>query len=148
MPRDTMLRTICLLSSLLVTALPANSQTQSLTNTAEIRKFTDSVMMNVGVGKYNSAWMQIQPYIVIPQSELNAFSANFTSQLPTINTRYGSAVGSDFIREDRAGGSLVRLTYISKHQRSAIRWYFVFYRSEKGWVMTDFKFDGNILDVF
>jgi hypothetical protein len=143
-----MLRMICLCGSLLVTTLPANSQTQSLTSTAEIRKFTDSVMANVGVGKYDGAWKQIRPYAVVPASELDAFSKNFDQQLPTIKTRFGTPIGSDFIREDRAGDSLVRLTYIARYQRSATRWYFVFYRGEKGWVITDFKFDSNLIDLF
>ena len=29
-----------------------------------------------------------------------------------------------------------------------MRWYFIFYRTQSGWVLTDFKFDGNTNALF
>ena len=105
-------------------------------------------MGSVGAGNYEAAWKHMKPYAVVPAAEFDAFSAQFASQLPNILQRYGSAVGSEFVREEKAGDSLVRLIYLAKHQKSAMRWFFVFYRGEKGWVLSDFKFDGNVIALF
>jgi hypothetical protein len=42
----------------------------------------------------------------------------------------------------------LRENFIIRHEKSALRWSLVFYREEKGWVVTDFKFDGNLALVF
>ena len=126
----------------------ANAQTRFLTTPADLRKAADGMAASIGTGNYNAAWKQMKPYSVVPPVEFDAFVAQFQSQLPTLLPRYGKAIGSEFVREDKAGESLLKLTYLAKHEKSAMRWLLVFYRGEKGWVLSDFKFDGNLNALF
>ena len=143
-----MLRNILISLCLTVASLSAAAQSQTLATFAEVRKLSDGIMASVGAGNYEGAWKQMKPYAVVPAAEFDAFSAQFNSQLPNILQRYGSSSGSEFVREERAGESLVRLVYLAKHERSAMRWFFVFYRGPKGWALSDFKFDGNLIGLF
>lgn len=142
------LRSTSIFLSLALAALVAHAQSQFLTGPAEVRKLADGVMGSVGAQNYDGAWAQMKPYAVVPPAEFDAFSAQFTSQIPNILQRYGSAAGSEFVREEKAGDSLLRLVYLARHQKSAMRWYFIFYRGEKGWILSDFKFDGNLIALF
>jgi hypothetical protein len=62
--------------------------------------------------------------------------------------QYGSATGYEFIREDKLGTRLIRLQFLVFHEKAPLRWNFVLYKVEKGWVATDFKFDGLALSYF
>jgi hypothetical protein len=124
------------------------AQARTLSTPAEARKFTDTVMGNVGTGKYENAWKQMKPLAIVPAAEFDAFAAQFASQLPNLAPRYGNPTGFEYIRDQQVGTALLRFQYIAKYERSAMRWIFVFYRTEAGWVLSDFKFDGNISALF
>ena len=143
-----MLKNICLAFLLSVTALTATAQSKTLATPAEVRKFADGVLSSVGSGNYEAACKEMKPISVIPSAEFDVFTAQFASQRPSLLQRFGSAMGSEFVREEKAGESLIKLSYLAKHEKSGMRWLLVFYRADSGWVLTDFKFDGNIDALF
>jgi len=102
----------------------------------------------VGAGKYDDAWKRMKPAAIVPQAEFDAFAAQFASQHTNIGQRYGKPTGFEYLDDEQLGTSLLRFRYISKYERSAMRWLFVFYRTQSGWVLSDFKFDGNIMALF
>jgi hypothetical protein len=131
---------------LVALGVPAHSDT--LSSPAELRKFADGVMGSIGAGNFDGAVKQIRMYTGLPAAEFDVFTAQVANQLPALLQRYGPATGYDFVREDVAGQSLIRLVYLEKHEKSALRWAFIFYKGEKGWVLSDFKLDSNLLAVF
>ena len=143
-----MLRTIFFSLTIATASLSATAQSQFLGGATEVRKMADGIMGSVAAGNYDGAWSQMKPYTVVPAAEFDVFTAQFSSQLPNILQRYGTPLGSEFVREEKAGESLLRLVYLAKYQKTGMRWFFVFYRGEKGWVLSDFKFDGNLVAVF
>jgi len=143
-----MLRSFSLGISLLLLAATAAAQQIAFTTPGEARKAIDGVMASFSAGNYDVAWKQLRVYSSFPQAEFDAFVSQFTAQAPAIVQRFGPAIGSEFIREDKAGSSLVRLTYLSRHERSGLRWYFILYRSPSGWTLGDFKFDSNLNAIF
>ena len=126
----------------------AQAQQGPLSTPAEVRKFTDAVMGLVGAGKYDDAWKKLKPSTIIPAAEFDAFVAQFASQIPSILPRYGKAGGFEYLRDQQVGTALLRFQYIAKYERSAMRWHFIFYRTPNGWVLSDFKFDGNLNALF
>jgi hypothetical protein len=141
------IRTLAL-AFLLFLHLTAQAQQPPFATPADVRKFSDTVMGWVGAGKYEDAWKRMKPASIIPPVEFDAFAAQFNSQLPTFTPRYGKPAGFEYIRDQQVGTSLLRFQYIAKYERSATRWIFVFYRTATGWVLTDFKFDGNVSALF
>ena len=131
-----------------LTATSALAQQAPFATPADVRKFADAVMNLVGNGKYDDAWRRMKPATLVPPAEFDAFAAQFASQMPTLAPRYGKPLGYEYIRDQQVGTALLRFQYIIKHERSAMRWNMIFYRSAAGWVLTDFKFDGNIGSLF
>ncbi|KQU67884.1 MULTISPECIES: hypothetical protein [unclassified Rhizobacter] len=124
------------------------AQGKTFGSPAEVRKFTDGLMGSIGAGKYENAWKQLRPASLLPGAEIDAFTAQFASQQPNIALRYGKPTGYEYIRDQQVGTALIRFQYIAKFERSPMRWLFIFYRTDTGWVMTDFKFDGNVNALF
>jgi hypothetical protein len=131
-------------------ALTGTSHAQQMTfgTAAEARKSIDAVMTNVSAGNYDAAWKQLRVVSTFPDAEFDAFVAKFGTQSASIAQRYGPALGTEFVREEKAGNSLVRLSYLSRYERSGLRWYFVLYRSKSGWALIDFKVDSNLDALF
>jgi hypothetical protein len=138
-------RAVCVL---LLWPVLAGAQSKYLQTQEEVRKAAEGVVASVAAGNTGGAWKELKPLSVVPPSEFEVFEAQFNSQLGGILQRYGSASGYELLREEPLGKSLIRYTFVVKHEKAPMRWLLVFYRTEKGWVATDFKFDGNILALF
>jgi hypothetical protein len=135
---------------LLALTQPFVSQAQSkyLQTPAEVRQAAEGVVASVAANNYVGAWKDLKPLSVVPASNFELFEAQFNSQLGTSLQRYGSAIGYELVREDKLGDNLLRYTFLVRHEKAPMRWMLVFYRAEKGWVVTDFKFDGNTTAFF
>ena len=132
----------------LLASTAATAQQAPFGTPADVRKFSDAVMTLVGNGKYEDAWKRMRLATIIPSAEFDAFAAQFASQAPAVTPRYGKVVGHEYIRDQQVGTSLLRFQYIVKYERAAMRWNLIYYRSANGWVLTDFKFDGNVNALF
>lgn len=135
-----------LLAVLLAAAFQAGAQT--LATTGDARKVADDAMAAIGAGSVEPAIAQLRPQFLLPAAEADAMVAQVNSQFRSVGDRYGAARGFDFIRQETAGESLIRLTYIARYERAPIRWRFVFYKADKGWGLTDFGLDTNRHAVF
>lgn len=121
---------------------------EALPGPKEARAFGDQVMAKVAAGQLDAAIAEMKRYSIVPEAEIDAGLGQFKLQLPAIALRYGSIVGSEFVREDKVGESLLRITYLQRFDRHAMKWYFFFYRGSNGWVLNTFRFDDNILSLF
>jgi hypothetical protein len=134
----------------LVLLLPvlASAQSKYLKSPEDVRKTAERIIASVAAGNPSGAWKELRPLLVIPPAEFDVFEAQFGSQSGTLFQRFGAANGYELIREEPLGTSLIRYTFIVRHEKAPMRWLLVFYRTEKGWVATDFKFDGNTSALF
>jgi hypothetical protein len=128
--------------------LASIAQAKHLRTVEETRKAAEAVVASVAAGNATGAWKELRPLTVIPPAEFEVFEAQFGSQMGTMLQRFGPANGYEFVREELAGKSVIRYTFLVKHEKAPMRWLFVFYQAPKGWVVTDFKFDGNASAFF
>ena len=126
----------------------ANAQSTFLSSSSDAKKAAEGVVASIAAGNYPGAWKELKPLSVLPQAEIEAFEAQFNSQVENLLRRFGSSSGYELYREEALGSSLVRYQFLVRHEKAPLRWMFVFYRAEKGWVLTDFKFDGNATTFF
>ncbi len=138
----------CLLALVLGALGPVVHATEVLKGPAEARQLGDRIMARVGAGDVDTALSMMRPYLVIPEVELEALRNQIKIQMPVASQRFGDAIGQEFIKEERVGESLLRLVYLQRYQRHAMRWYFVFYRNDDGWVLNTFRFDDGIQNMF
>lgn len=112
------------------------------------RAFTDKVLAKVGAGEIEAGVKMVKPYTIIPAAEFDAMVGQISLQLPAIAQRFGKPVGSEFVSETKVGESFVRLFYLSKYERHAMRWTFYLYNTPQGWVINTFNFDDKIQNMF
>jgi len=128
--------------------LASIAQTKYLRTAEETRKSAESVVASVAAGNPTGAWKELRALTVIPPAEFEVFEAQFGSQMGSMLHRFGPANGYEFVREELAGKSVIRYTFVVKHEKAPMRWLFVFYQAPKGWVVTGVKFDGNTSALF
>lgn len=114
----------------------------------EFRTFADSVMEQAASGDIVGALNTMGPYTVIPEAEFQGAVLQSKAQRDQYAMRYGKSVGYEFISEDKAGKSLVRLIYIEKTEKHALPWAFYFYKSPQGWLLNSFQWNDQLPLVF
>lgn len=125
------------------TAAKPASTTQFAPDRASFRADIDRIMALIGAGKLEQAIAQIKPRTVVPEVEVDAMLSKITPQLPMMIERYGRIQGQEFISEKTAGQHLVRLIYLTRHERNAVVWVFVGYGGAEGWSINSFNFMDN-----
>ena len=143
-----MLRLFCLLTALLIASSMASAQTRYLSSPEEARKVSESVVASVAASNFAGALKDLRPLSVIAAPDFDVFEAQFNSQQAGILRQFGPAAGYEFVRAEKMGTRLTRHQYLVFHEKSAMRWVFIFYRTEKGWVISHFAFDGNAMSYF
>lgn len=136
------------LASALLVLIAAPAFAQGVPTLADLRKVTDTAMAKVGNGDIEGGLKAFRPLTIIPPAEFDAMLGQLPLQLPAITTRFGSSIGHEFIKEDLIGDSLVRLVYIHKFEKHAMRWMFYGYKGQNGWVVNTFRFDDKWQELF
>lgn len=126
----------------------ASAQTRFLSSPAEVRKVAEGIVASVAAGNLGGAVKELRPLSVIPLADFDVFEAQLNSQQANLLRQFGSPTGYEYVREDRVGTRMVRHQFMVFHEKSALRWNFVFYKAERGWVISHFIFDGNALAFF
>jgi hypothetical protein len=134
----------------LCSALPlaVSAQSRFLQTPEEVRKATEGIVASAAAGNFVGALKELRPLSVIPPAEFDVFEAQVNSQQANILRQFGSTEGYEFVREDKQGSRLLRFQYLVYHEKSAMRWNFVAYKSAKGWVLSHFAFDANAVSFF
>ena len=137
-----------ILTLFLLMLFGASVAAQGLPTLEALRKVTDSTMQRVGRGDIEGGLKAFRHLTIIPTAEFDAMLGQIPVQLPGMTTRFGPSMGYEFIKEDKIGESMARLTYIHKFEKHAMRWYFYCYKSKSGWVVNTFRFDDRWHELF
>lgn len=126
----------CLLS------LPVLADT--LSDLDAVRAVSDKAMVQIGSGRTDEGLRILKPYSAAEPAEFDGLIAQVNKQVPAMEARFGKVVGYERVREDRAGESLMQISYLQKYDLSGIRWVFRYYRSPTGWLLDSMTFDGQL----
>ncbi len=125
-----------------------SARAESLKSLIEVKELTDKVMAIISLNEYDAAINMIKKYSTIGESEFGVLQSQMKAQAPTIKSSYGDVVKTEFIKQETAGESFVKIIQLSKHEKYALRWIFIFYKPKDAWVLVSFKFDDKIGDLF
>jgi hypothetical protein len=143
-----MLKSLVMIGVMAAAPFLASAQSQFLSSPEETRKVAEGIAASFASGNFSGAMKELRPLSVIPATEFDVFEAQFNSQAGNLFRQFGSATGYEFVREDRVGTRLIRQQFLVFHEKAPLRWNFVFYKTEKGWVLPHFNFDGNTPTFF
>jgi len=148
MPRlipSTLLPTLAALA--LGSALHA-ARADTLKSEAEVRTLADKVMAQAGAGHTDDAYGLLSPYALVDIRAMENARTHARSSRMAIEALVGNSVGYEFIRSEKVGESLIKLTYIEKTERQAIPWQFIFYKAPTGWAVSTFSNGADVDSLF
>lgn len=137
-----------LLGALALAGLCHAAQADTLKSEAEARALADKVMAQAGAGRTDDAYGTMSPYSLVDIRALEVARTNARSSRMAIEAQVGNSVGYEFIRSEKVGDSLLKLTYIEKTERQAIPWQFIFYKAPSGWGVSAFSNGDNVDALF
>lgn len=120
----------------------------TLKSETEARALADKVMAQAGAGRTDDAYGAMSPYALIDIRTLEAARATARSARMAIEAQVGNSVGYEFIRSEKVGDSLLKLTYIEKTERQAVPWQFIFYKTPAGWGISAFSNGADVDALF
>ncbi len=136
---------LALLVSLLFSVQVHASELASI---EEAKLLAKNVMALVGKGDSNKGLQLCKPYLIIPESEFDVMLNNLKMQQPMMEQRFGKTLGVENISEKFVGNSFMRITYVQKFEKHAMRWNFYFYKPKNGWVLDTFNTDDKLQLLF
>lgn len=120
----------------------------SLKSPIEARQLTEIVMAKVSLGEVEDGMKLVKPYSVVSPAEFEVMLDQMKIQLPSLAQRYGKSIGYEFISQDNVGENLIRIIYIQRFEKYAMRWGFIFYHGKDGWLSTTLKADDDVHKLF
>jgi hypothetical protein len=115
-----------------------------LPDPAAVRALSDKAMAQVGSGRVDEGLRLLKPYSAAEPAEFDGLIAQVNKQMPAMEARFGKVVGHEWVREDRAGESLLQMSYLQKYELSGIRWVLRYYHSPTGWLLDSMTFDPQV----
>jgi hypothetical protein len=139
---------ITFIFSILLGVVGIDALADTLPDEAAVRKLADGTMGSVGAGNIAGTISQIKPYLALPKAAEAGLEADLQNQYVAVLVQVGSAVGSEFVRQDKFGSTLMRLVYLAKYERGAMRWVFYFYKGSDGWMLSGIRLDRDLDPLF
>ncbi|MBB5393879.1 MULTISPECIES: hypothetical protein [unclassified Herbaspirillum] len=137
-----------LFAALALAGICHTAHADTLASESQIRPLTDKIMAQAGAGRTDDAYAAMSPYALIDIRALEAARVNARSTRMAIEAQVGNSVGYEFIRSEKVGDSLLKLTYIEKTEKQAIPWQFIFYKTPAGWAISAFSNGDNVDALF
>ena len=140
---------LCFFASLLTTHSIAFADT--LGDRAEARQLADRVMEKVAAGKIDEGVRLTRPYYAnVTDTQFQLILEGFEEKRKglSMSETFGKTLGTEFIREEKVGEHLFRLTYMQRCDKFPMRWEFYFYHGKDGWTMYWMSWDDDIVGMF
>ncbi|MRT31543.1 hypothetical protein [Herbaspirillum sp. CAH-3] len=136
------------LAAFAFTGLLHAAHADTLKSETEVRALADKVMAQAGAGRTDDAYGLLSPYALVDIRAFEGARTNARNARMAIEALVGNSVGYEFIRSEKVGESLLKLTYIEKTERQAIPWMFIFYKAPAGWAVSSFSNGANVDALF
>lgn len=139
-----------LFTAMLLTVASGSHAFETVASPQDARAMTDQVMAKVAANELDDVAQTLKSYTNAPdaEAEVAASIGQLKLQRSLIAQRFGSSLGAEFVRQEKIGDSLLRITHLHRFERHAMRWSFHFYRTNKGWVLSTFSYDDNPAALF
>lgn len=114
---------------------------------AAAKAFCDAFMAKVAADDLPGAFATLRTAATLPLPEIDTLERQTVTQRSVVAPRFGKSVGTEFVRKEAGGNSLIRFTYIEKFERHALRWMFTFYKPANQWRFNGLSWDDRIQEL-
>lgn len=115
--------------------VPLSASAASLTTADGTREACSQAANLFAAGQYDEAYRSLAPHWPLPEQEILNLGYQTKTQLEMVTPRFGASLGEEHVETITAGQSLVRHTYLIKHERHALRFSCVFYKPADAWLV-------------
>jgi len=121
--------------------LSFNLNAENLKTMEQTKKLCGDAVESFSKNKVAESFDILRTYWPLPKQELDNLSYQTTTQLASVSGRFGSSIGSDFIKTQEAGSSFIQHTYAIKFEKHALRYVCLFYKPKQNWVVNSVYWD-------
>ena len=143
-----MFRSLFFSTFLLTFSFQANAQTKYLDKVEDTKKFSEGIAASMATGNMPGATKELRQLMIASSADFDLFEAQLATQAGNFLAQIGSPKAYEFVRESKLGTFLIRHQLLVLHEKAPLRINLVFYKTDKGWVVTHFNFDTNALTFF
>ena len=140
------MKTVVLIVCFALAAIPVAADT--LKSEKEATKLAEQALAHFAKEEFDQGYRSLLPYWPLPEAEIVTLIDQTQSQWEIVRTRFGKTLGTEIVRTERIGSSFLRLRFIQKFDRHALRWTFAFYKPKDSWVINEVSFDDEIDDLY
>lgn len=116
-------------------AAPLCASAEPLNTTDQTQAVCAQAATLFAAGQYDQAYQSLVPHWPLPEEEILNLGYQTKTQLGMVASRFGPSLGAEHVESVMAGKSLVRHTFLIKHQRHALRFACVFYKPADAWLV-------------
>ena len=133
---------------ILLVTFSGTSIADGFDNEKEIRQFTDKLMSYIIKEDFKKAFETAKPYWPIPVVEIDGIVNQINTQWPIVNQRFGKAIGTEHVKDERIGKSFLRYYYLHKFEKHSIYWKIDLYKPKNKWKINTILFSDELNSLY
>ena len=114
----------------------------------DIKKDTNTVIELISEGQFEKGLGILKDHSILSNEQIDSLISQLKAQEKQIKSTYGNIIGAEFISEKQIGSCLYEVKYITKFEKYAMQWIFLFYKGIDEWKMTNLTFNDKINELF
>lgn len=130
-----------ILSILPVLFLCISVNAQPLEKIKDVKEKAEKVAELFAFNKYGPAVDEMAPFWSIDEERIKEFKEQTIDKMVTVQERYGSTIGYEFISDQKISDFVYKTVYFVKFKYIAMRLSFIFYKNNAGWTLNTFVWD-------
>ena len=131
-----------------ISILSLNSIAGTLTTPKQTNALCSKAVKHFSKNEIDKSFDVLKPFWPMPVAELDNLAYQTKTQLKMVSNRFGNAIGTDYIKSQKAGKSFYKHTYIVKYEKHAIRYMCLFYKPKDAWVVNSVIWDDDTPSLF
>ncbi len=132
----------------IVLGLCVSVQASELKKESHVEDAVEASMEILKKGTIAEFIESLRPIWNKPGAEIDAIKKQISNQRIEAHKRFGATLDVQYINLENVEDILIRIQYIEKFEKTAMRWTFIFYRPDETWYLNSFIWDQNIDVLF
>ncbi len=114
----------------------------------DAEEMCEAFMHNLYTVGVEAAFNILRPYSKITERDYDKFADQAFALVNSVEPEFGKEIGYEFVAKDKAGKSLLKILYLQKFEKHALRWSFFFYKADDEWLFNEFNVDNQLGALF
>ena len=119
-----------------------------LKDSTALRRHSKAFMEELVKGEVGEAFSSFKEYSRLPDKEADRLASKLKGQLSDYESSYGELIDQHALMEDHLGAHLMERVHILRYEDQPVRFHFIYYRSDEGWILTFIRWKDTVKGLF